>query len=188
VQTALEPNESIRSLWSPDFRLDYTVRLTAQTLETRLTVTNTGSEPLRFQALLHNYISVPVGEASVGPLAEREYIDKPDGAKVKRETNEWVRWKDETDRVYRSTDSQLTVKSDTRGPVLKVVKSELPDTVVWNPGQAKGEAIGDMEQGGWQVFLQSRQRKWKLIIDSVGQGAFCMCGARPHRLCRAVCW
>jgi glucose-6-phosphate 1-epimerase len=152
-QIALQPTDAIRSIWSPDFKLDYTVLLTASTLETRLTVSNPGSTPFRFQALLHNYLRVSaVTEAAVGPLAQRTYVDKPDGAKVKREQNDWIRLEAETDRVYKST-GDLILKTDKHGPLLKLTKSNFPDAVVWNPGQAKGETIGDLERGGWLVAV-----------------------------------
>jgi glucose-6-phosphate 1-epimerase len=68
---------------------------------------------------------------------------------MKREENEWVRWNGETDRVYKSTSDDLTLKTDKHGPLLKLTKRNLPDAVVWNPSKTKGEAMGDMEQGGW---------------------------------------
>lgn len=51
---------AVRQLWPFDFALIYSVNLSPGSLSTSLVVTNDGSEPFEFQALMHTYLRVNV--------------------------------------------------------------------------------------------------------------------------------
>lgn len=52
--------EEFRKLWPFDFSLVYTVRLTADNIETGLRVHNIGDRAFDFNTLLHTYFLIPV--------------------------------------------------------------------------------------------------------------------------------
>ena len=52
--------EEHRNAWPFDFSLVYTVKLAANTIETRLKVHNIGDKAFDFNTLLHTYFLIPV--------------------------------------------------------------------------------------------------------------------------------
>jgi D-hexose-6-phosphate mutarotase len=54
----LTDSPATRAVWDHGFLLRYEVTVGATTLRTALTVTNTGTDAFRFQALLHTYFSI----------------------------------------------------------------------------------------------------------------------------------
>lgn len=53
-------SEENRKLWPFDFSLVYTVKLAAETIETKLRVHNVGDKSFDFNTLLHTYFLIPV--------------------------------------------------------------------------------------------------------------------------------
>ncbi|KAI5475055.1 hypothetical protein MNV49_002047 [Pseudohyphozyma bogoriensis] len=155
----LEPEESTTELYAPQFHLTYIVTLTSTSLTVLLSVhsptgTYSSSNPLRFQALLHSYLALPEGvsppEVTATPLTGLTYADKVQGNQKFTENRETVKVEGpngEVDRVYFGADDELKLVYAGKGEA-KVLKKNLSDVVLWNPGPAKGAAIGDMEEGG----------------------------------------
>ena len=65
--------------------------------------------------------------------------------------NEPVTFQGMVDRIYYSADTL-----ELRDPVLQrtiiVAKQGAAQTVVWNPGEQAGNAIGDLDEGEWRGF------------------------------------
>ena len=53
VTLKLKPSDYSKAMWDKDFEATFTVGLTAESLDTELTVANTGSNAFDFQAALH---------------------------------------------------------------------------------------------------------------------------------------
>jgi len=165
----LSPNETTKSVWKLDFRLEFIIQLSSTSLTTTLHVTNptSATELLPFQALLHNYFLLPQGKTltsiAVAPLKGLSYNDKVKGGAVSTESRTEVTFGEgeEVDKVYASAPNSLRlVHGD-----LSIVKHNLIDVVIWNPGPTKGDAFGDMEHGGWKRFVCVEPGSVKKFIE-----------------------
>jgi len=157
VRLSLEPNDSIKAVYSQSFKLAYVVTLAEHQLSTDLHVENPSqkSEILEFQALLHNYIRAPANDVKITPLTGLTYYDKTEStgegrAAPKIESREEVTVSDYTDSVYE--DGSLKYKISWPGGILNVKVKNFKDVVVWNP-QEEGRKIGDMEPDGWEKYV-----------------------------------
>jgi glucose-6-phosphate 1-epimerase len=128
--------------------LAYVVTLAAHQLSTDLHVTNTGSEPIEFQALFHNYILAPADQVLVTPLRGLQYFDKTSNS-TKSETRDGVDVRNFTDSVYEGAPGTYKAVWATGG--IEVKTHNLKDVVVWNPRET-GASMSDMEPNGWYVF------------------------------------
>lgn len=116
---------------------------------------NTGlstTGPLEFQALFHNYIRAPANEVTIAPLQGLSYYDKTEAteelkATPKTESRAVVDVKASTDSVYENASGTYHVTWPSDGVEIKT--KNFKDVVVWNPQEATGSKIADMEPGGW---------------------------------------
>ncbi|CEP16664.1 hypothetical protein [Parasitella parasitica] len=134
------PQEA-RNAWPHSFRLTYTVSLTSGSIKTFITVKNEDEDTFEFNTLLHTYFN-DVTKSAVEGLTSCEYIDKVNNAAKFTEENKKVTINKEVDRVYKAVkgDIFLEVGNDT---LIKIEKSNLKDTVVWNPWVEKAESMND---------------------------------------------
>ena len=127
--------------------------LSERQLSTDLHVTNcSDSDALQFQALFHNYIRAPANDVKISPLTGKNYFDKTEAtaeAKVtpKLEQRKHVDVRRFTDSVYVDGGQAYDVTWPQGG--IQIRTEGLKDVVVWNPQEAAGKSIGDMEDGGW---------------------------------------
>lgn len=119
-----------------------------------LTVCNDGDEPLSYEEALHTYLQVGDAEQSqVCGLEGTDYLDTVlDGDPRCSQGDEPVTFQGMVDRIYYSANTL-----ELRDPVLKrtvvVSKQGAAQTVVWNPGEQAGNAIGDLDGGEWRGFV-----------------------------------
>lgn len=119
-----------------------------------LTVYNDGDEPLSYEEALHTYLQVGDAEQSqVCGLEGADYLDTVlDGDPRCSQGDEPVTFQGMVDRIYYSADTL-----ELRDPVLQrtiiVAKQGAAQTVVWNPGEQAGNAIGDLDEGEWRGFV-----------------------------------
>ncbi|KAH0838308.1 galactose mutarotase-like protein [Lanmaoa asiatica] len=160
--TALGPTDSIKATYDRSFQLAYVVTLGEYQLSTDLHVTNTSRssvyppDNLEFQALFHNYIRAPANQVLVFPLQNNTYYDKTETSeegqnKGKTETRAGVDVQKYTDSVYEDASQKYEVTWPGGGVEIKVMG--LKDVVLWNPQQAVGSKIADMEDGGWEKYV-----------------------------------
>ncbi|UIZ29727.1 hypothetical protein KXD40_003054 [Peronospora effusa] len=157
----MESSDATRAIWPVDFKLEYVVELYANELTTALYVTNTFTEQIKFQALLHNYLwvdDVRNKGAVVSGLEGVNYFDQV--AQVnKTESRKYIDFAAETDNVYRNAPDMVQVLIDGTNTVQRsvsvrkegsisstdsqeVLKTET-DFVVWNPWVNRAEAMQD---------------------------------------------
>ena len=171
-RTVLEPNAAIKDQYAHPFELAYVITLAEHELSTNLHVKNTSlstTPAMEFQALFHNYIRAPAYEARVSPLLGLSYYDKTEAteearATPKKETREGVDVLKFTDSVYEDAPGRYDVLWGAGG--IEVVTKNLKDVVLWNPQAEAGSKIGDMEAGGWHVFVRSIRGNKVLISSS----------------------
>lgn len=165
----LTDTEESRKLWPYRFAVALAVSV-GERLTVTLSVTNTGDEPFSFTDALHTYFRIPnIGTARVAGLTGTEFYDRVGAGAPAAGGEPWPKKKEagaiaftgETDRVYLS-DNDRKIESvgagsgGTAGKGFKsvTVRSEgFPDSVVWNPGETKGEAIADLGSGEWRKFV-----------------------------------
>ncbi|KAG0092616.1 hypothetical protein BGZ92_009169 [Podila epicladia] len=135
--------EEFRKLWPFDFSLVYTVRLTADNIETGLRVHNIGDRAFDFNALLHTYFLIPDASAvKVIGLTGVDYVDKVLQTSSRQEGDVVIHG--EVDSVYANVSaSKLEIQYDPSGKGIQVQKNGLGDIVVWNPWAGKAAGMAD---------------------------------------------
>ncbi|PIK61142.1 putative glucose-6-phosphate 1-epimerase [Apostichopus japonicus] len=150
----MEDSEETRKIWNYSFKLTYTVTLKAKSLLLEFTVDNKGQEAFDFTCLLHTYLGVDdITQTSVVGLQGTKYDDKVTGQTDCTEENEEVTISGETDRIYKSTPNELTVKNTKGGKSVIIKKNNFPDAVVWNPWIEKAKAMSDFGDDEYLVML-----------------------------------
>lgn len=141
----------------PRFRATYDVEI-GERIAMTLTVTNDGDEPLIYEAALHTYLHVgDVERIAVHGLESCEYLDntQPDVPHCPA-TGEPITFDGMVDRTYLrgdEADAPITIDDPVLGRTIEIVNAGAPQAVVWNPGQAAGDAMGDLAVGEWRGFV-----------------------------------
>ncbi|MBW3094645.1 D-hexose-6-phosphate mutarotase [Bifidobacterium sp. 64T4] len=137
----------------PRFHAIYDIEV-GDSLTMSLTVRNEGDAPFTYEAALHTYLHVgDVDCAKVLGLEGSKYIDTTvDGDPIVDQGDEPVVFSGLVDRIYYSTDT-LRLRDDALGRTIVISKQGAPQTVVWNPGERNGNAIGDLAEGEWRRFV-----------------------------------
>lgn len=148
---ALADDARTRALWPHAFALELEVTIGAA-LRLRLTATNTGDRPFAADAALHTYLAVgDVRRATVEGLAGHAYLDKPAGL-ARRVQEGAVAFGGEVDRVYLPAAGPTAVVDPVWSRRIAITPDNGAATVVWNPGQARGDAMADLGAGAWTGF------------------------------------
>lgn len=146
----LAPNDLSRRFGFSNFRLAYELVL-AETLTLRLSVANTGSEPLAFEEALHTYFAADPREAALHGLESATFLDKTDGFQQKTGPADALHLDRTTDRVYPGATGTVLIAERTR--TVAVEKRNSRTTVVWNPYPEGLKGVHDMPADAWEHFL-----------------------------------
>ncbi|MBW3090694.1 D-hexose-6-phosphate mutarotase [Bifidobacterium miconisargentati] len=156
---------------NPRFHAAYEVTA-GETLKMALTVTNTGDEPFSYEAALHTYFHVgDVTRSQVIGLDGARYLDATqpgfpecgqagpvafDGSMV--------------DRIYLAN-GPLEVHDEALDRTIAIEAEGSTATVVWNPGETAGNAIGDLATGEWREFVcvEAAANRERMITLEAGQ-------------------
>lgn len=127
------------------------------TLGDRLTVdlvtTNGGAAAVAISQALHSYLAVgDVTRIAIDGLDGRDYVDKVDGGRIKRQQGPVV-IDGEVDRVFQATGDRVTVADPVLGRRIVISKSGSASTVVWNPWVEKAARLGDLGPAGHLPFV-----------------------------------
>lgn len=137
--------------WSHAAHLTLTVHL-ADRLSLALETFNASDCPIIIGEALHTYLAVgDIAETRVTGLEGTPYLDQLTGA-IETE-NAPLRFKAETDRIYRHADGAVTVEDRRNSRILEVEKSGSASTVIWNPWVEKAARLGDMGPDGYRRML-----------------------------------
>jgi len=153
ITPALAPNDATRGFGYAAFHLRFRVTVGSD-LEMELEARNDGQEPLTYEEALHTYFSIAdIHQASVSGLEGTTYIDKTDGFKRKKLSNEPVRVAKETDQVHLNTKTSCVVHDPVWKRRIIVEKSGSNSTVVWNPWIEKTKGMSDMAPDDWKEMI-----------------------------------
>lgn len=141
----------------PRFRATYDVEI-GERIAMTLTVTNDGDEPLTYEAALHTYLHVgDVERIAVHGLESCDYLDNTQpGVPHCSATGEPITFDGMVDRTYLrgdEADTPITIEDPVLGRTIEIINAGAPQAVVWNPGQAAGDAMGDLAVGEWRGFV-----------------------------------
>ena len=149
----LEADADTLRLWPFRFSLECSVLLSDR-LTVRLTATNTGDLPFRFQTALHTYFRVAdIRRVGVLGLQGLEFSDSLRAGARQKESRELVTFAEETDRIYIGASDALAINDGGRGRTFSITKSGLSDVVVWNPWLEKSRRIEDFGDDEYQSMV-----------------------------------
>jgi D-hexose-6-phosphate mutarotase len=123
------------------------------TLQMSLTTTNLGETPVSISEAFHTYFQVgDISQTQVSGLDATTYADKV--LDFARNIQQGVITFDgEVDRVYLNTPATCTIVDPVLRRRIHITKSGSLSTVVWTPGQIKGDKLGDLGQDGWRRMV-----------------------------------
>merc|ERR1712093_137001 len=126
----LESNADIKKMYEPEFKLKYTVQLTAgDVLECRLDVT--------------------IDDALTGLT----YKDKTLNYQESEEERKSVNFVDEVDRIYANAPKSFVAKYGSSQVGVKIETTNLGELVTWNPSASKNATMADIQEDGWKRFV-----------------------------------
>jgi glucose-6-phosphate 1-epimerase len=165
------PDEKTLQLWAYPFSLRLIV-VVGKALDVTLEVKNTSPSGFRFEEALHTYLSVgEIGKISVEGLNGADFIDRTDGEKRKKEQGKVIEFAGETDRLYLTSASMVTVRDPVLRRVIVVEKHHSEATVVWNPWSQKASQMADMGRDEWQKFVCVETANARSCTVELGAGA-----------------
>jgi D-hexose-6-phosphate mutarotase len=126
------------------FTADYLVTI-GDELDLELILSNPSRErELAIEECLHTYFAIgDISEISVSGLKRAKYLDKVGGSVEKTETNDFITFASEVDRVYMDTATPVEILDRKLRRKIRVEKEDSVSTVVWNPWIAKAKAMPD---------------------------------------------
>lgn len=144
-------SEATRVFWPPSFEATLTLYLRPASLQMTLGVRNTGEAPLSFTGALHTYLAVNgIAAAQLeGLRGQPEWDALTD---QHRRASGALSFHGEFDRVYGAA-AQALVLQDGRDRLAIEQSPSFANTVVWNPGAAKGRLLSDLPTDGYAQML-----------------------------------
>lgn len=138
----LEDSADTRALWPHAFRLELSMAIGGPRLRLGLRVANTGDAAFTFTAALHSYFRVhDLATARVEGLRGVRFLTR--GAPEREiDAREAVPAIEPVDRIYFAPPRSLVLRDGSRSLALR--QEGFTDTVVWNPGREKAEAMADL--------------------------------------------
>ncbi|XP_074642557.1 uncharacterized protein LOC141899867 [Tubulanus polymorphus] len=153
---SLEDDEETRKMWNYRFKLEYTVVLQEKSLLTSLKIINRSASFFDFTCLLHTYLLVPeVTDTVVSGLKGLKYIDKVKYSEECEEDRTEVVVNEHTDRIYIDSRGEHEIRYAENGKqtIVNLSKSNLPDTVLWNPWNEKAKQMSDFGDDEYRIML-----------------------------------
>lgn len=137
-------------MWPANTRVEYLLTI-GKSLSLELITHNNGTENCLISEALHTYFNVgEIEKVTVQGLHGVEYLDKPDGFKRKKQTDN-ITILGEVDRVYINAPSALVISHQDRNITINTQGSQ--STIVWNPGKVVAEKMGDLGEDGYLKML-----------------------------------
>jgi len=147
---ASQMDDVVKAMWSADTGVEYIITIgTVLTLE--LITRNKGVTNIEIGEALHTYFNVQdITKTTVAGLHEKEYLDKPENFKRKKQTAD-IKISGEVDRVYVNAPEDVVINNQQRK--ILISKQGSQSTIVWNPGKQVAEKMGDLGEGGYLEML-----------------------------------
>lgn len=126
-------------------------------LQQALTTHNPSDAKIRITQALHSYFAVgDVRQVRVEGLDGLDYDDKYSGQAFAQD-GDWTladpRDPGRSDRIYHAAGGHYVLHDPARRRRLRITTTGSRAVVVWNPGQAGAQAMGDVPDAAWHDFL-----------------------------------
>jgi len=122
-------------------------------LTLKLATHNPSPSKQRFSEALHSYFTVGVStQTQVHGLDQASYIDTTGNEETLDQQDGAIDFPNEIDRIYESSDT-VVIEDLTNQRQIVVDKQNSASTIIWNPGQTKGEAMTDLLDSEIQQFI-----------------------------------
>jgi D-hexose-6-phosphate mutarotase len=152
ITLRLAESDQSRAQWPHSAVLELTM-IVGDSLKLALTTTNTGQTEILIGEAFHTYFQVgDIAQARVTGLENVTYADKVKDFARSVQHNA-ITFVGETDRVYLDTEAECVIEDPSLGRRIRIAKSGSRSTVVWTPGETKGDQMGDLGLNGWQHML-----------------------------------
>ena len=146
-------DERAREIWPHDFECRYAVAA-GRGLNMTLSARNAGAAPFTLSEALHTYFSVDdAREVAIFGLEGREYYDKADRGRRKRQGDGPIRIAAETDRAYTGVEGACAIVAPGMNRRVAIEKSGSRTTVVWNPWAVKASRMADFGDEEWTKMV-----------------------------------
>ncbi len=153
----LAPTEQSRAFGFDSFRAAYEIILGAdegRTVTLRLTVANSGDQPLQFEEALHSYFHIgDPRTTTVTGLESATFLDKTDQARPKQTSAGPLTFQKQTDSVFAANQATIKIHDPQYTRTLTIAKQNSATTVVWNPFPEASANLPDLPPDAWQHFL-----------------------------------
>ena len=139
------------AIWPHQFALRLVVTI-ADTLDVRLEIENTDTQPWMFSGALHTYLNLgDVRQVKVTGMG-REYIDSLQDSQL-CQGGETLSLEQGIDRVYTQPNARISVADPELNRQIEVSNAGHNSAVLWNPWQEGAQAMADMQNDGYLTML-----------------------------------
>ena len=152
ITLRLLESEQARAQWPNSTQLELTMTV-GDTLKMDLNTRNTGTQDIVISEAFHTYFQVgDIAKAQVTGLEGCTFADKVvDFARSVQQGP--ITFDGEVDRVYVNTAADCIIEDPSLHRRIIVKKSGSLATVVWTPGEEKGNKLGDLGTDGWRRMV-----------------------------------
>lgn len=152
IRFRLQDSDVSRAIWPQAFTAELLAVIGGQQLSVALSVRNRGTTAFTFTAALHTYLAIDDLTATrlIG-LQGLSYRDSANGGALGVESANELAISGEVDRIYVVAPAELQLSEP--GRRLRIAQLGFCDTVVWNPGAAKGAQLADLDPDGYRRML-----------------------------------
>ncbi|MDZ3994651.1 D-hexose-6-phosphate mutarotase [Pseudomonas sp. Teo4] len=138
--------------WPHDVELKLAIEL-GEDLQLNLTSRNMGNTPVTISQALHSYFAVSdVRQARVEGVEGLDYIETLADWEQRKQQGA-LGFSGETDRIYLSTPTQLSIVDPHWSRCITLTSSGSRSAVIWNPWTERARELPDMADDGWQRML-----------------------------------
>lgn len=138
-------------MWPYEFQVILTVSV-GKTLKMTLTTTNLGATAFNITDAFHTYFNIEkIESTAVGGLENIKYIDRVGGKTLRKQIGK-ISITGEIDRVYLTSVSS-TIHDYVMNRKIIIDKTNLSDTVVWNPWIEKSKSMPDFQDDEYQHMI-----------------------------------
>ena len=153
----LTPTELSRSLGFDHFLVAYEIILgmdAGRTLTLRLSVANSGTQPIHFEEALHSYFEIAdVHQVELTGLESASFIDKVDDFKTKQLPPTPFKIIKRTDSVFPGATGPVTIHDPGNRRTITNTKAGSATTVVWNPWSELAATLPDLAPDEWLRYV-----------------------------------
>jgi glucose-6-phosphate 1-epimerase len=151
VSLSTSSDEGTRAWWPYEFNLLHRLTIGAE-LAQELVMTNTGSQPLRFEEALHTYYRVGGADAvRISGLDQVKYLDNTDNNREKQQQGD-IAFTAQTDRAYGDTTHPVEIADPILRRRIRLEKQDSRSTVVWNPWSTGAQSMADLGDDEWRTM------------------------------------